>query len=37
MEIITQRLKFYGEGSKMLGIVVVNLVVTILTLGLYYP
>lgn len=37
MEIITQRLKFYGEGSKILGIVVVNLVLTILTLGLYYP
>lgn len=37
MEIITQRLKFYGEGSKMLGIVVVNLVLTILTLSLYYP
>jgi len=37
MEILTQRLKFNGEGSKLLGILVVNLVLTLITFGLYYP
>ncbi len=29
--------EFFGEGSKYFGIVVVNLLLTFLTLGLYYP
>lgn len=30
-------LSFFGEGSRYVGIVIVNVVLTILTLGLYYP
>ncbi len=28
---------FHGEGAKLFGIVIVNLLLTLLTLGLYYP
>ena len=31
------RLRFWGEGGKLFGIYIVNLIFTILTLGLYYP
>ncbi|HLP18937.1 MAG TPA: DUF898 family protein [Chitinophagales bacterium] len=37
MEIIPQRLKLYGEGGKLFGIMLVNFLLTIVTLGLYYP
>lgn len=37
MELIPQRLKFYGDGGKYFGILVVNFLLTIVTLGLYYP
>lgn len=30
-------LSFFGEGSRYVGIVIVNVVLTILTLGIYYP
>ncbi len=28
---------FFGEGSKFFGIVVINFLLTLITLGLYYP
>jgi len=31
------QLEFFGEGSKYFGIVALNLILTLLTLGLYYP
>lgn len=31
------RLKFHGQGSTYFGIVALNVVLTVLTLGLYYP
>lgn len=37
MEVIPQRLKFYGDGGKFFGILIVNFLLTIITLGLYYP
>jgi uncharacterized membrane protein YjgN (DUF898 family) len=37
MEMNSNQLKFYGDGGKYFGIVVVNLVLTLVTLGLYYP
>lgn len=37
MEIVPQRLKFYGEGGKYFGILIVNFLLTLVTLGLYYP
>jgi uncharacterized membrane protein YjgN (DUF898 family) len=37
MEIISNKAKFYGEGGKYLGIMVVNLILTVVTLGIYYP
>lgn len=30
-------LRFFGEGSKYFGIIVINLLLTVITLGLYYP
>ncbi len=32
-----RRLTFYGEGSKLFGITIVNAILTVITLGLYYP
>jgi len=32
-----RQLTFYGEGSKLFGITIVNAIFTVLTLGLYYP
>jgi uncharacterized membrane protein YjgN (DUF898 family) len=37
MEVVPQRLKFYGEGGKYFGILIVNFLLTLVTLGLYYP
>ncbi len=37
MEIISTRAKFYGEGSKYFAILIVNLILTTITFGLYYP
>ena len=37
MDVIPQRLKFYGDGGKYFGILIVNFLLTILSLGLYYP
>jgi uncharacterized membrane protein YjgN (DUF898 family) len=37
MEITTQKTQFYGEGGKYFGIVIVNFILTVITLGLYYP
>jgi len=31
------KLKFFGAGSTYFGIVILNLLLTIVTLGLYYP
>lgn len=31
------KLIFHGEGSKLFGIMIVNAILTVLTLGLYYP
>jgi uncharacterized membrane protein YjgN (DUF898 family) len=31
------RIKFYGEGSTLFGIIIVNVLLTFVTLGLYYP
>lgn len=30
-------IRFFGEGSKYFGIIVINLLLTVITLGLYYP
>lgn len=32
-----RRLTFYGEGSKLFGITIVNAILTVITLGIYYP
>lgn len=37
MEVINQRVKFYGDGAKYFGILIVNFLLTVITLGLYYP
>ena len=37
MEITSTKIKFYGDGAKYFGILIVNLLLTIVTLGLYYP
>ena len=40
MEIISKekhQLKFYGDGGKLFGIYIVNLLLTMVTLGFYYP
>nr|WP_290933665.1 DUF898 family protein [Haliscomenobacter sp.] len=40
MEILddqNRQLSFWGEGSKLFGIFIVNMLLTLLTLGLYYP
>ncbi len=37
MEQVTNQTKFYGDGGKYLGILAVNFILTIITLGLYYP
>lgn len=37
MEIVSTKVKFYGDGAKYFGILIVNLLLTIITLGLYYP
>lgn len=37
MELIPQRLKFYGDGGKYFGIVITNFFLTVITLGFYYP
>ena len=36
-ESYTNKLSFHGKGSAYFGIVIVNLLLTIVTLGLYYP
>jgi len=33
----SRQITFYGEGAKLFGIYIVNLLLTIITLGLYYP
>jgi len=33
----SRQITFYGEGSKLFGIYIVNLLLIIVTLGLYYP
>ena len=33
----TNKAQFYGEGGKYFAILIVNLILTMLTLGLYYP
>jgi len=33
----SRKVTFYGEGSKLFGIYIVNILLTIFTLGLYYP
>ncbi len=37
MEITSTKIKFYGDGAKYFGILIVNLLLTIVTFGLYYP
>lgn len=37
MENSTHQVRLHGEGGKYFGILIVNLIFTILTLGLYYP
>ncbi|HWB62804.1 MAG TPA: DUF898 family protein [Chitinophagales bacterium] len=37
MEIIPTRAKFYGDGGKYFSILLVNALLIILTLGIYYP
>lgn len=37
MENSTHTIRFHGDGGKYFGILIVNLIFTILTLGLYYP
>lgn len=37
MEIVSTKIKFYGDGAKYFGILIVNVLLTIVTLGLYYP
>lgn len=37
MQVIPQRLQFHGDGAKFFGILIVNFILTLLTLGLYYP
>lgn len=37
MENQTHTIRLHGEGGKYFGILIVNLIFTILTLGLYYP
>lgn len=37
MDVISTRAKFYGEGGKYFGILIVNMILTTVTLGLYYP
>ncbi len=37
MELNTTNVKFHGDGGKYFGILAVNLILTIITLGLYYP
>lgn len=37
MEIISTKAKFHGDGGTYFGILIVNLLLTIITLGLYYP
>lgn len=37
MEIVSTKVKFYGDGAKYFGIIIVNLLLTIITFGLYYP
>jgi uncharacterized membrane protein YjgN (DUF898 family) len=37
MNVIPQRLKLHGDGFQYLGILVVNILLCIVTLGLYYP
>jgi uncharacterized membrane protein YjgN (DUF898 family) len=32
-----QRLKFFGDGAQFFGILIVNAILTTITLGLYYP
>ncbi len=36
MEIVSTKVNFYGDGAKYFGILIVNLLLTIVTLGLYY-
>ena len=33
----TRQVTFYGEGAKLFGIYIVNILLTLVTLGLYYP
>lgn len=33
----TNELKFYGDGAKLFGIQIINAILTIVTLGIYYP
>ena len=37
MEQISTRVKFHGDGGKYFGILIVNFLLTIVTVGLYYP
>ncbi len=37
MQTPTRSLTFQGEGQKLFGIYIINLLLTLLTLGLYYP
>jgi uncharacterized membrane protein YjgN (DUF898 family) len=37
MENSTHTVRLHGEGGKYFGILIVNLILTVLTLGLYYP
>ncbi|NNC94012.1 MAG: DUF898 family protein [Chitinophagales bacterium] len=38
MEVLQpQKIKFYGEWSKFLGIYIINIFLTIITIGIYYP
>jgi uncharacterized membrane protein YjgN (DUF898 family) len=34
---LTRKLSFYGQGSKLFSIYLVNMILTVVTFGLYYP
>src|SRR5688572_25410992 len=37
MQITTTQVRFYGDGAKYFGILLVNIFLTLITFGFYYP
>ncbi len=37
LDYVKNKVKFFGKGSEYLGIVLINLLLTIVTLGIYHP